>query len=111
MPNYKNVTTGSIDANGGAVTHALKLVGPGQLSIQVAGTFVGTIDFEATVDGTNWAKLACRDSIQATATTLLTQVTAGKVVLQDAFALQAVRAIATAWTSGEAEITIASVSV
>lgn len=111
MPNFKNVTTGAIDANGEAVSHELRFVGPGKIAIQVTGTFVGTLDFEATVDGTTWVDLACKSSAQTTATTLITSTTAPILVVQDGFALEKVRVVATAWTSGAAEVTIASVSV
>jgi hypothetical protein len=110
MPNFKNVTSGSIIANGGAVTHPLRLVGPGKIAIQVTGTFTGTLDFEATVDGSTWVDLACKSSAETTATTLVKQATAAVLVLSDAYALDSVRVVATAWTSGTANVTIASVS-
>lgn len=36
---------------------ALNVAGTSRLGLQVSGTFVGTVTFEATVDGTNWVAL------------------------------------------------------
>ena len=54
MPNYLNKTSGAIAANDTSVTLAWRETSPGFVAVQLAGTFSGTITFEATVDGANW---------------------------------------------------------
>jgi hypothetical protein len=109
MPNYKNRTVGAIAANGAAVSHSLRALSPGQLAIQVTGTFVGTIEIEASLNGTNFAVFAVKDSVQTTATTLITSITAPKLLITNAYGLDTVRLRATAWTSGTADITIVNI--
>lgn len=109
MPNYKNRTVGAIAANGATVSHSLRALSPGQLSIQVSGTFSGTIEIEASLDGTNFAAFAVKDSIQTTGTTLITSVTASKLLITEAFGLDTVRLRASAWTSGTANVTIVNI--
>jgi len=105
MPNYKNVTTGSIDANGEAVTQACRLLTPGAISVQIAGTFAGTLQLEASVDGTNFAAYSLADGNSATRATSATAV---KLFVGNAFAIHSFRVRASAWTSGTADITIAT---
>jgi hypothetical protein len=109
MPNYKNRTRGTIAANGASVAHPLRALQAGQLSIQVTGTFSGTLEIEASLDGINFANFAVKDSIQTTGTTLITQITAPKLLVTNAYGLEAVRVRASAWTSGTANVTIANV--
>ena len=79
--------------NAVAATGASTDVDPvsGEYSFQVTGTFVGTVAFEATIDGTNWEELGT-----ATAEGL-THYT-GKLV-------SSVRANVTAYTSGSITVT------
>jgi|TARA_R110000824_G_scaffold46170_5_gene132988 N-acetylglucosamine-6-phosphate deacetylase len=105
MPSYKNLTTGSIDANAETVTHACRLLAPGAISVQIAGTFSGTLQLEATVDGTNFSAYSLSDGNSAT---LATAATAVKIFVGDAFAIQSFRVRASAWSSGTANITIAT---
>jgi hypothetical protein len=109
MPNYKNKTVGTIAANGVSVEHPLRSLELGQLAIQVTGTFVGTLEIEASLDGTTFANLAVKDSVQTTGTTLITSVTAPKLLVSDSFALQTIRVRSSAWTSGTATVTIVNV--
>lgn len=110
MANFKNVSSGTIAANGESVEHDLRLTSPGEFSVQLSGTFSGTISFEATVDGTNWVALAVKASSQTTATTLVVSSTAVGLFSGNASALKSVRARATAWSSGTATVNFASVS-
>jgi hypothetical protein len=109
MPNYKNKTVGTIAANGASVTHPLRSLEAGQLSIQVTGTFSGTLEIEASLDGTNFVSFAVKDSIQTTGTTLILQITAPKLLVTNAYGLEAVRIRSSAWTSGTANVTIVNV--
>src|SRR5438093_1325275 len=72
------------------------------VTLQVSGTFVGTLSFEATSDGVNWitvflVKLA--DGTTATTTT-----GTGSFAFTNSGVLQ-IRTRATAWTSGTAVVT------
>lgn len=67
---------------------------------QITGTFVGTVTFEATVDGTTWATYALSDISTAARTHATTQTTAGIYMADDLAGLMAVRARISAWTSG-----------
>lgn len=67
---------------------------------QITGTFVGTVTFEATVDGSNWATYALSDIGSTSRTHAATQSTAGIYMADDLAGLMAVRARISAWTSG-----------
>jgi hypothetical protein len=68
--------------------------------LQVTGTFVGTITFEATVDGSNWVTYALSDLSTAARTHATTQTTTGIYVADDGAGLAAIRARISAYTSG-----------
>lgn len=65
---------------------------------QVSGTFVGTVAFEGTVDGTNW--FAIQGVSVSDSTSLATTATAAGVFRFDARGLFAIRARVSAYTSG-----------
>lgn len=67
---------------------------------QISGTFVGTITFEATVDGSNWVTYALSDISTTARTHATTQTTAGIYTADDLAGLMAIRARISAWTSG-----------
>lgn len=94
-------TSGSIAAISQSV--ALTLTGQSSGTIQIGGTWVGTLQFEGTLDGTTWG------SINATiASTNLpaTTGTANGLYRLTPGGLQQFRVTATAWTSGTATILI-----
>jgi hypothetical protein len=65
---------------------------------QISGTFVGTVTFEGTVDGTNWVATAV---VPVGATrTLATTATAAGAWQQNVAGLAGVRARCSAFTSG-----------
>ena len=68
------------------------------LSLQVTGTFVGTVTFECTINGTTWVALEM-SSIGASGT-LATTATAPGIWTADVMGLVQVRARVSAWTSG-----------
>lgn len=109
MPNYKNKTVGTIAANGASVTHPLRSLEAGQFAIQVTGSFTGDLEIEASLDGTNFASFAVKDSIQTTGTTLIVQVTAAKLLVSEAYGLESVRVRASSWSNGTATVTIVNV--
>ena len=75
------------------------------VALQVTGTFTGTITFEASVDGTNYASLAVKASSQTAAATLVTTTTAVGVFTVNTQGLPYVRARMSAYTSGDAVVT------
>lgn len=111
MANYSNKTTGTIDANGEIVAHATRFLAPGVVSVQVAGTFTGTIQIEASLDGTNFKAFQMLDSatLYGGSPTAYTSVTATHVLCGKAYAVTYIRLRASAWSTGSADITIVSV--
>ncbi len=83
----------------GAGTSIL-MAGYNRAMFQVSGTFVGTITFQATVDGTNYVTYALSDLSTAARTHTTTQTTPGVYIADDASGLTAIRANITAYTSG-----------
>lgn len=81
------------------------------VALQVTGTFSGTITFEASVDGTNWAALAVKASSQTAAATLVTTTTAAGVFTVNTQGLPNIRARMSAYTSGAAVVTAKLVRV
>lgn len=112
MPNYSNKTTGSITANGQSVTHTTRLLAPGVVSAQVAGTFTGTIQIEASMDGTNFQAFQMLDvsSTHGNSPSTHTSVTAAHVLAANAYALAYIRFRSSAWSTGTANITIVTLN-
>lgn len=103
MPNYRNTITGTIAANGANVALAWREPFNGGAGVQVTGTWSGTLQYELTLDGTNWV------AVQATNVTtgaVATTTTANAVVFFNVVGGLAVRVASTAWTSGDATITL-----
>jgi hypothetical protein len=88
-----------------AVNAAVSIVITGQSawSVQVEGTWVGTIAFQGTVDGTNWKPIL---GALAGIGTVDTSTTANAIFRGNCAGLTSVRAIMTAFTSGSATATI-----
>lgn len=103
MPNYRNTTTGTIAANGGTLGLAYRQFSNGAIGVQVTGTWSGTLQFEMTIDGTNYV------AVQATNVTTgsqATTLTANGIFRFEAVGAALVRLNATAWTSGTATVTL-----
>lgn len=101
MPNYRNSTNGTIAANDTSVTLAYREFFNGGVGVQVSGTFSGTLQFEMTIDGTNFV------AIQATNVNtgaLVTTTTTTGIFKFDAVGALVVRVRSTAWTSGTATV-------
>jgi hypothetical protein len=71
--------------------------------VQVTGTFSGTLQFEMTIDGTNYAAV---QATSVTTGTAATTTTATGVFFFNVVGANAVRVASTAWTSGTATLTI-----
>lgn len=82
---------------------ALALNGKSGATIQITGTWVGTLQFEGTVDGTNWAPI---NGIYAGTSTPLTTITVNGLVRLTPSGLAQFRITSTAWTSGTATISL-----
>lgn len=104
MPSYRNTTTGVIDANGESVTLAYRETVNGGFGIQASGTFSGTLQFQMTIDGTNFVPVEATDV--GDSSTLSTTTTSAGIWKFDAVGALIVRVTSTAWTSGSATVTI-----
>lgn len=103
MPNYRNSTSGTIDANGESVTLAWREFYNGGVGIQVTGTFSGTLTYQITIDGTNWVAVIATN---VTTGTTGTTTTATGVAFFNVVGAQSVRVTATSWSSGSAVVTV-----
>lgn len=103
MPNYRNSTSGSITANGQSITLAWREFYNGGVGVQVTGTFSGTLQFEMTIDGTNFVAVS---TTSVTTGTAATTTTATGVFFYNVVGAMSVRVSSTAWTSGTAVVTL-----
>lgn len=101
--------TGALTATNASCTSTACVMLPinalvGSVAAQITGTFVGTVTFEATVDGTNYVAIAV---IPVGATrTLTTTATAAGMWQLNASGYAAVRARCSAFTSGTINVTL-----
>ncbi len=93
-----NAGTCTINSTGCAV---LSVSGLSRMWVQVTGTFVGTLSFETTVDGTTWVAVS---GIPTNGTTPVTTVTTAGVWTSTAGVRFRVRM--SAYTSGTALVTV-----
>jgi hypothetical protein len=70
-----------------------------ELNVDVTGTFVGTVTFEANIDGANWVAIGLKTIADGAAVTTATAAGMFKAPI-DAFPIQQFRARVSAWTSG-----------
>lgn len=95
--------TGNITANGQAVTANCN---PHDIAmIQLLGTFVGTLQFEASVDGTNWVSIGTATPA-APATSTVVSATAVGHWRTDCSPYVMVRVRCSAYTSGTVNVRI-----
>jgi hypothetical protein len=93
----------------GTITAAAQTVsinkesGEGVVGIQITGTWTATIEFEGTVDGSNWVALRVHDGTQ-----VVTNTTANGLFMAPAGHLDQVRVRSSAYTSGTANINLLS---
>jgi len=70
-----------------------------EVAFQVSGTFVGTVTFEGTVDGTNWVAVEVQSATDVSVTA--TTATAAGIHFLTPAIYASVRARVSAYTSGE----------
>ena len=92
---------GVIDADEEVVS--IDVRGAGAVGLQLAGTFVGTIEFEGCIEDGSFVALNMVPSNSATAATSATATGAWSA---NCGGYSSVRARASAWTSGEARVTL-----
>ena len=73
---------------------------------QVTGTWVGTITFEVSVNGTDYVAQACKRSAETNATTLVTSKTANGIASMTTVGVPWFRVRMTSYTSGTATVVI-----
>lgn len=77
--------------------------------VQVAGTWTGTLQFETTVDGTNWVATHAQPvGVAAAATTAVTTTTANGSWIVDSRGAEGVRVTATAAITGQANVSLSA---
>ena len=102
------VTVADVTASGTLTAAAQTVVltvtgGMSAVSAQITGTWVGTITFEGTVDGTNWVAV---NGIYAGTSTPGSTITANGIIRLTPSGLTSLRFNMTAFTSGSAVITM-----
>jgi len=103
MPNFRNQVIGTIAANGASVALAYRECINGGVSVQLTGTWSGTLEFRLSTDGVTFVPMLARNvSTGATATT----ATANGIYVFDVVGALEVRVVSTAWTSGTATVRI-----
>jgi len=99
--------SGNITASGQSVTVTL---GSGQSSwnVQITGTFVATLVFEYTIDGTNYQKVSQRQTVTGWYGNTVTEsdIARGTIFRGNASGGASFRVRCTAYTSGTAVVTI-----
>lgn len=94
--------TANLTGVGQALTPVLG--GASDVTFHITGVFVGTIAFEATIDGTNWAAVSARDAATTADATRVVSATAVGLFVIDAGSFSLVRARCSAYTSGTAVV-------
>lgn len=107
MPNFRNSSQDTIDANGESVMLAYRQFANGGVGVQVTGTWSGTLQFEVTIDGTNYVAII-GTNVTSGAENATTSING--VYKFDVVGVLAARVRATAWASGSAVVTIAGLA-
>jgi hypothetical protein len=103
MPNFRNSSKDTIDANGEIVALAYRQFFNGGVGVQVFGTFSGTLQFEVSIDGTNYVAIPATNVTSGVAGTT---ATGSGIYRFDVVGILMVRVRATAWSSGSAVVTV-----
>lgn len=84
------------------------LPSPGEVAVQLTGTWSGTVTFEVTVDNTNWVsiELSPTTDLSGTTSSLTATATANGVWIGSIGAVAGVRARFSTATSGTVAITV-----
>lgn len=89
----------------GANSAVFSVEGMSAIGFQISGTFVATLAFEGTIDGTNWFSFGMVDPSTGVAST---SVTATGALMGSCSGLRAVRVRASSFTSGLVSVTFQS---
>lgn len=100
-PLVDRIATGNLTA--GAQTVEISSQGCGSVALQITGTFVATVQFEGTVDGTNWFSV---DALAIAVGTVANSATAVGQWFIQASGLLKVRARCSAYTSGTVVVSL-----
>ena len=103
LPIYRPDTTATGTIAALSANVAIALNGQSGVAIQITGVWVGTLQFEGTVDGTTWVAV---NGVFAGASAPGPTTTANGVVRVTPSGLAQFRITATAWTSGTATISL-----
>ena len=103
MPSYRNATSGTISANDTSVTLAYREFTNGGVGVQITGTFSATLQFEMSIDGTNFVAIIAES---VTTGTQATTTTATGIFKFDVVGARIVRVRSTAYTSGTATVSL-----
>lgn len=95
--------TASGSITGATQSVSLDVTGYGALGIQIAGTWTGTLGFDATIDNTNWQDLQVSP---ANATSYTTATASNGIFYVQAGGLKAVRVFSDSFSSGTADISL-----
>lgn len=98
-PEFQILISGSITGN--AQTVDITSTNHGTTSLQLTGTWIGTLLVEASVDGTNYTTLTC---LRMSDLAFVTSFTANDVFLVPSTSYNIYRVRSTAWTSGTVNI-------
>ena len=96
--NSASSTLGALNA-----TAILKTLGMASAGFQLSGTWVGTVSFEGTIDGTNWVSLMLTNPSTGAQST---SATSNGVYTGSVGGLTAIRAKMSAYTSGTAAVAL-----
>ena len=98
---FTNGTLAALDAVVGTNIEAADHV-----VVQVTGTWVGTITFEISIDGTTYVAQACKKSAEVNATTLATTRTDNGIAAVQTIGVPWFRVRMSSYTSGTATVVI-----
>lgn len=74
-------------------------------AVQLSGTWVGTVAFEATIDGTNWVSVAWTNSTSTSHITGVVSATTNGIFFHEMIFAPQFRVRFSAYTSGTATVT------
>jgi hypothetical protein len=101
VTNVDEAASGSLTATSQAVTYSA-LAGKSTVGVQITGTFVATVTFEATIDGTNWTAI---NAVTNQTGALVTTATATGLWQIDVAGYIGFRVRCSAFTSGTVVVT------
>lgn len=98
------ISTGTMATSNSTVVRAIDDCD--NFSIQLTGTWAGTVTFEVSLDGTNWSSMAIVDSSTTSKATGVILATGNGIFFHECYALQYLRTRFSTATSGTVTVTI-----